>query len=113
MHLNRNGLLSAVVFFLAISATSGVAQEGTLGDLGIRTRKYDLDGYWMDSNTWQEYGFRPYVKTHIKQFAGLPSYFGGKDDYSYGTETPPVLVSNLDAASSKRRIQLTKYGTWH
>lgn len=110
----RNYLLSAVVFSLVICASSGMAEDGTLGDLGLRVRKERLDSYYLDHRIWEQYGYRPYATTQIRRFeSSLPTYTAGKDYYSYGTMLPVPSAEKIGAASSKRSIQLTKYGTWH
>jgi hypothetical protein len=116
MNLSRNCLLSAVVFILAISASSGVAQdqEGTLGDLRLRNHKEQLDAYWLDNAVWEQYGFRPYATIHMHQFVNAPVTPASRwAPQIYGLAISPTTAGQIDAAASKRRIQLTKYGTWH
>jgi hypothetical protein len=90
-------------------------QTGSVGGLNNMVRQDDLDPYWLDTNTWYWYGYRPYTKVHISHYGpGIPGYFasgGTRGGYSFGMNEsagnapweggPPV------------KFQLTKNGTWH
>ena len=85
------------------------SQEGA-GQLSRAVDKDDLDAYWLDQNTWMEYGYRPHVKAQTTPFANLPTYGTTTGGYSFGTDLPtPSLKDPFDKTS----VQLTKYGTWH
>jgi hypothetical protein len=90
-------------------------REGSVGGLNNTVRQDDLDSYWLDSQNWYWYGYRPYTKVHLSRYApGIPSYYsaeGTRGGYSFGINEsagnapweggPPV------------KFQLTKNGTWH
>jgi hypothetical protein len=116
-HNRKQFLVAAFIGLMAIVAV-GWAQDGqNLGrrDLGLKVRRQGLDAYWLDTHTWQEYGYRRHIKTPDKPWMNFPSYFAGLPDYASGTSNPFPGQAEFDTGNSdsKRRIQMTKYGTWH
>lgn len=107
-------LIAALFGLFLFGVSGGSAQDsGDLGDLGIRVRQENVDSYWMENRTWAEYGYRPTQTTSVKQFTNLPSYFAGKDYYSYGTTPPEITPKWIVGRTDKDAVQMTKYGTWH
>jgi hypothetical protein len=108
--------LTALMFLMIVLCAftpAGMGQgasEFGADQLSNAVKNQDLDAYWADSTRWMEYGYRPQVKANITPWSTAPSYFAGKDNYSYGTDLPvPSLANPLE----KKSVQLTKYGTWH
>jgi hypothetical protein len=119
--------LSSVVFVAVVSlvfVSGGSAQDGpqysgtrpgSVGGLNNTVRQDDLDSYWLDSQNWYWYGYRPYTKVHLSHYApGIPGYYaaeGTRGGYSFGINEsagnapweggPPV------------KFQLQNNGTWH
>ena len=85
-------LLILVVALLWVSGGSaqqdGVGSQGIAANLAVR--QDDSDAYWLDTNAWLEYGYRPHAVTPPTRFAStMPSYFAGSSSgYSFGTVTP-------------------------
>ncbi len=100
------------VFWFGVSP-SGIAQEeGNFGadDLSQAVRSQDLDSFWLEQRKWMAYGYRPQVKAKLTPFTNLPAYSAGKNYYSYGIDLP---TPSLENPYDKKRVQLTKFGTWH
>lgn len=103
-------LLAVVSIGVTRSVIAQGASEFGAGDLSEAVRKQDLDSYWLDQKKWMAYGYRPQIKAKATPWAKYPSYFAGKDSYTYGSDLP---APNLKNPYDKKNIQLTKYGTWH
>lgn len=107
-------LLLALLIVIFAGVTRSVIAQGA-GEFGAdqlsqAVRSQDLDSYWMDTKKWMAYGYRPQLESKVTPWAKYPSYFAGKDSYTYGSDLPaPTLKNPFD----KKNIQLTKYGTWH
>jgi hypothetical protein len=97
--------------------TGGSAQQDGVGPQGVATnlavRQDDSDAYWLDTNTWLEYGYRPHAVTPPTRYASaIPSYFAGsRGGYSFGINEPAGNAPWEGGAPDK--FQMTKYGTWH
>lgn len=116
-------LLLAVGIFVFVSggsaqqSTSPLQGSGTrqdsVGGLNIAVRQDDLDSYWLDTQNWYWYGYRPYTKVHISRYASsLPTWSAGsREGYSFGMNETAGNASWEGGPPAK--FQLTKYGTWH
>lgn len=62
-------LLLGTVTLLWVSG--GSAQQDSVGGLNNVVRQDDLDSYWLDTNNWYWYGYRPYTKAHISRLCRL------------------------------------------
>jgi hypothetical protein len=113
MTFKLSHLLSAVILALSVCVTPSAAQPGTLGDMRVRVHKENLDSFWLEQSMWQQYGFRPYVTLHVHQFGGRLANSAYPGFTFYGITMPAVSAKAINAESSKRRIQLARYGTWH
>jgi hypothetical protein len=106
-------LLVAVLALLWMSR--GSAQQESLGDTGLTVRQDDLDSFWLDTNNWYWYGYRPYAKAHVTRYApGLPAWSATTPDrggYSFGI-TEPAGNQPWEGGPSPK-FQLSKGGTWH
>jgi hypothetical protein len=108
-------VLTLVVAVLWVSG--GSAQQDAVGPQGFSTnlavRQADSDAYWLDTNTWLEYGYRPHAVTPPTRYASaIPSYFAGSQGgYSFGTVTPTPNAPWEGGPPAK--FQMTKYGTWN
>ncbi|MCA9068200.1 MAG: hypothetical protein KDA84_04720 [Planctomycetaceae bacterium] len=103
-------LLCVVFTCVSRSVIAQGAGEFGADQLSQAVRSQDLDSYWLDTKKWMAYGYRPQLKDKVTPWAKGPSYFSGKDSYTYGSDLPtPSLKNPFD----KKNIQLTKYGTWH
>lgn len=105
-------VLMLLLAWCCVSST-GTAQEASEGgadEISRAIHNQDLDAYWLDHNTWLEYGYRPHVKANLTPFTNLPTYGHSTGAYSFGTVLP---APSLEDPYDKRNVQLTKYGTWH
>ena len=108
-------LIAIVASVFCVSGGSaqqpGVGTEGVAANLAVRTD--DSDAYWLDTNTWLQYGYRPHAVTPPTRYASaIPSYFSGqRGGYWFG-----INESAGDQpweGGSPDKFQMTKYGTWH
>jgi hypothetical protein len=91
--------------------TSGTRRDST-GDLGLTVRQDDLDSFWLDTNNWYWYGYRPYTKVHLSRYApGLPTWNTPGAGYSFGINEG--AGNEPWEGGPKVPFQLTKHGTWH
>jgi hypothetical protein len=91
--------------------TSGTRTDST-GDLGLTVRQDDLDSFWLDTQNWYWYGYRPYSKVHLSRYApSLPTWNTPGSGYSFGINEG---AGNAPWEGGPNvPFQLTKNGTWH
>ena len=116
MTLIKSATILLILVIAALWVSGGSAQQDAVGPQGVAVnlavRQDDSDAYWLDTNTWLEYGYRPHAVTPPTRFASaLPSYFAGKSGYSFGTIQPSENAPWEGGTSTK--FQMTKYGTWN
>lgn len=112
-------ILIIVMLAGVLSHVAGVpAQEeappvDTMGDLSLRARNEDLDSFWLDTNSWAYSGYRQNMKTNQSRFmGGLPSYFDGKNYYSWGMNQPDMSSAPLSGGLNLNNVQINNNGTW-
>jgi hypothetical protein len=112
MKLFKKASIPALSIVLVLCASAGSAQQDSVGDLGLDVRQQDLDSFWLDTNNWYWYGYRPYTHVHTTRFAGnLPTWSAGKSGYSFGI-TEPTGNAPWEGGPNVP-FQLSKSGTWH
>ena len=112
MKLFNKVLIPAFAIVFLLSASGGSAQQDSMGDTGLTVRQDDLDSFWLDTQNWYWYGYRPYTHVHTTRFAGnLPTWNAGKSGYSFGINEPAGNASWEGGPNVP--FQLSKAGTWH
>jgi hypothetical protein len=111
MNASTKLLLAGTAPALILFSLAGSAQdEAGVDDLSRVVHSQDLDSYWSDQAMWTEFGYRPHVQAQTTPFTSLPSYFAGKNYYSFGTD---LSSPNIDNPLDKTTIQQSPNGTWH
>src|SRR5579864_1702133 len=60
MRLPKKAIVLSVLATILVCVTGGRAQQDSIGDLGLTVRQDDLDSYWLNTQNWLSYGYRPY-----------------------------------------------------
>jgi hypothetical protein len=101
----------AVALMLLLGSSVGLAQQDSVGDLGLAARQDDLDSFWLETRNWYWYGYRPHA-VHLSRFdSNLPNWNTGTSGYSFGINEPAGNAPWQGGPSTP--FQLTKHGTWH
>jgi hypothetical protein len=110
-------IIVATLAVAVLWVSGGSAQQEGVGTQGVApnlaVRQDDSDAYWLDTNTWLEYGYRPHAVTPPTRYASaIPSYFAGqRGGYSFG-----INESAGDQpweGGPPDKFQMTKSGTWN
>jgi len=118
MNLLKKASIPAIAAVLLLCASGGSAQQDSVGDVFYTVHKDDLDSFWLDTNNWYWYGYRPYTHVHLSRFAGsLPTWNSAAaaapgGGYSFGINEPTWGNAPWQGGP-KVPFQLTKAGTWH